>query len=167
MPRLFVVSGLPGAGKTTLARALSQFHGAVHLQTDEWLSAQRLDLLDATLRRRTERMLWRHAQVLLDAGVDVILDFGAWSRLERERFRRGARGLGAEVELHCLDVPLEVRVRRVAARAASRSGAYGAAAEPTATQQRDWQERYWQPADDAERASYDSPLPLPPLLPGA
>lgn len=154
MPRLFVLAGMPGAGKSTLARRLAAAHEAVHLETDAWLSAQQLDLLDAPLRRRTERLLWAHAQELLRVGTSVVLDLGAWSRVERERYRRGARALGAAVELHCLDVPLEERVRRVAARGRSRTGA----AEPTEAQQRAW-ESYWQPADAAELAGYDAPLP--------
>ena len=154
MPRLFVLAGMPGAGKSTLARRLAAAHEAVHLETDAWLSAQQLDLLDAPLRRRTERLLWAHAQELLRLGTSVVLDLGAWSRVERERYRRGARALGAAVELHCLDVPLEERVRRVAARGRARTGA----AEPTEAQQRAW-ESCWQPADAAELAGYDAPLP--------
>ena len=156
------MAGMPGAGKSTLARQLAETHGAVHLETDAWLAAQGLDLLDAPLRRRTERQLWAHAQDLLRLGMSVVLDMGAWSRVERERYRRGARALEVEIELHCLDVDVEERVGRVASRAARASaGAPGAsAAEPTEAQQRAWQ-AYWQPAGPEELAAYDSPLPLP------
>ncbi|QWC84980.1 ATP-binding protein [Nocardioidaceae bacterium] len=160
MTRLFVVAGMPGAGKTTRAAALAVRHDAVHLQTDAWLSAQGLDLLDAPLRRRTERQLWRHGRDLLGRRVSVVLDFGAWSRLERERYRRGARELGVAVELHCLDVPLEERVRRVTARAASAAAAGRAVAEPTAAEQAAWA-TLWQPATPDELAAYDPPIAPP------
>jgi predicted kinase len=40
-------------------------------------------------------------------GLDVILEFGFWSRQERAFFRSAAEALGVEVELRYLDVGLE------------------------------------------------------------
>jgi predicted kinase len=42
-PWLLALSGLPGTGKTTIARALSEKSGAAHL---------RIDTIEAALRRR-------------------------------------------------------------------------------------------------------------------
>ncbi len=156
MTRLFVVAGLPGAGKTTLARRLAVAHVAVHLGCDDWLGALDLDLLDARLRRRAERRLWAHAQELLARGVSVVVDFGSWSRLERDRFRRTARRLGVDVELHALDVPTDERWRRVQRRSVE---AGLADAVPSRAQLASLED-YWQAADDDERAAYDAPLPL-------
>lgn len=39
MPRLILVCGLPGAGKTTLARRLADEVPAVRLSGDEWMVA--------------------------------------------------------------------------------------------------------------------------------
>jgi predicted kinase len=48
--------------------------------------------------------------------MDVILDFGFWSRQERESFRAQARLLGARTEVRFLNVPKEVLRQRLAER---------------------------------------------------
>ncbi len=39
--------------------------------------------------------------------MNVILDYGLWSREERDLFRARAEALGARVELHALELPLD------------------------------------------------------------
>src|SRR5919107_5024025 len=112
MPRLILMCGLPGAGKTTQAKALAAALPFARLSPDEWLTALGFDLFDAAARDRVEQHLWRHAQDLLRVGVDVILENGFWGRAERDRYRRTARDLGATVHLHYLDVPLDELKRR-------------------------------------------------------
>src|SRR5215831_5956776 len=94
--RLILTCGLPGAGKTALARRLAADRSAVCLTKDEWL--------------------WRLAQEILRLGLSVVLDFGLWARIERDEMRSAARGLGVGVELHFLDVPIDELWRRIEAR---------------------------------------------------
>jgi predicted kinase len=63
-----------------------------------------------------EAALWDLAARLLTLGVDVILDFGFWSRSEREEFRSRAAQLGAGSEIHFTYVPKEELLTRLAAR---------------------------------------------------
>jgi predicted kinase len=49
-PRLIIVCGLPGSGKTTLAKALENRFCAVRFCPDDWLGALSLDLYDETPR---------------------------------------------------------------------------------------------------------------------
>ena len=123
MATLFLICGLPGSGKTTLAKQIERDHHALRLTPDEWIV--RLfgsDLTPPTLdwcRDPVEAIQWEVAERALILGIDVILDFGFWSRSEREEFRARARGVGARSEVHFLDVSREVLSARLAARNAN------------------------------------------------
>jgi predicted kinase len=114
--RLMLTCGLPGAGKTTLATHLAADRGAVRLTSDEWLWALGSTPWDTPTHEKMERQLWQLAQQILRLGLSVVLDFGLWSRAERDEMRSVARGLGVGVELHYLDVPVDELWRRIEAR---------------------------------------------------
>jgi len=115
-PRMILMCGLPGAGKTTVARSLATELGAVRLCPDEWLTELGFDVFDESARDRVERRLWAHAEDLLAMQAVVILENGFWSRAERDEKRLRARALGAAIELRYLAVPSEELHRRVASR---------------------------------------------------
>ena len=114
--RLILTCGLPGAGKTTLARQLAADRSAVRLTKDEWLWALGSTPWDARTQEKVEHELWRLAQEILRLGLSVVLDFGLWARSERDEMRSVARGLSVGVELHYLNVPAEELWRRIDAR---------------------------------------------------
>ena len=60
-----------------------------------------------------EKLQWKLAQDLLTLGHNVIIEWGTWTRSERDALRAGARALGAAVELHFLDAPVEVLFERI------------------------------------------------------
>lgn len=119
-PTLHLISGMIGAGKTTLAVQLAARTGALRLSPDEGIKAMASDPADRreadALRDRIEALQWQIAMRVLRAGEDVILENGFWFRDERLRYLSEARGVGAAVELHFLDVALDELQARVARR---------------------------------------------------
>lgn len=151
--RLILTCGLPGAGKTVLARQLAADRGAVRLTKDEWLTALGSSPWDTQARERVERELWRLAQEILRLGLSVVLDFGLWPRSERDELRTTARALGVGVELHYLDVPAEELWRRIDARNSQPPWD----SEPIRRDDLDRWVRAFQAPDAAELALFDPP----------
>jgi predicted kinase len=115
-PRLIIVCGLPGSGKTTLAKAIEGRLDAIRFSPDEWMADLSLDLYDEERRAKIEGLQWKLAQQLLALGQVVIIEWGTWGRSERNALRLGARALGATVELHYLSAPEQVLFERIARR---------------------------------------------------
>jgi len=116
MTTLHVVVGLPGAGKTTLARRLEAELPALRLTPDEWMVPLFGEPEAGGKRDDVEGLLIRVALRTLTLGVDVVLDFGVWSRDERTCLRHLAADVGAMTRLHYLPVEPEQQWRRLAAR---------------------------------------------------
>jgi predicted kinase len=121
--------GLPCSGKTTLARQLEREYAALRLTLDEWhirLYGQDAAEEEHGARHELiEAIQWDVATRALVLGVDVILDFGCWVRVQRDEYRLRAEQLGAEFRIHYLDTPKQVLLSRLAARNANLpSGAF-------------------------------------------
>ena len=111
--RLVLICGLPGAGKTTLAKQLAHQLRAVRLCPDEWKHDLGIDYYDDEARARLEHRLWLLAEELLTLGQHVIMENGFWARPERDELRRAGHAVGATVELHYLAAPVEELWRRL------------------------------------------------------
>lgn len=125
-PRLVLVGGLPGSGKTTLAASIGPALGAQVISSDrvrrETGSAFGEERYSDAARARVYGRLCDRAAAALAMGQSVVLD-ATWSsaarRAEAEAVARGAwAGL---VELYC-DCPADERRRRVADRLAAYAG---------------------------------------------
>ncbi len=121
MTTLHVVVGLPGAGKTTLAKRLEAELPALRLTPDEWMVPLFGESEAGGKRDAVEGLLIGVAMRSLRLGVDVVLDFGVWSRDERTGLRHLAADVGSVTRLHYLSVEPEEQWRRLAARDDPRS----------------------------------------------
>jgi predicted kinase len=70
-------------------------------------------LWDDEFRGRLEAQMWMLAQHLLAKGQSVVLDYGYWTRSERDEKRLFARSLGVKVELHYLEFSIEELEQRL------------------------------------------------------
>jgi predicted kinase len=154
---LFVLVGLPGAGKTTRARQLEWQRGALRLTPDEWMIPLFGEPLADGGRDVLEgRFVWLALRALR-LGVDVVLDFGVWSRDERSALRALAAEAGARCELVYLPVDEVEQHRRVADR---RGTAPGTTFPMTPEDLSRYREVFEAP-DDEELAAAAIPAPPP------
>jgi predicted kinase len=87
MAMLFLIVGLPGAGKTMRAKSLAAEHAALRLTPDAWMIPLFGDPQPAGKRDVLEgRFIWVALEALR-LGTNVVLDFGFWGRDERSSLR--------------------------------------------------------------------------------
>lgn len=125
-PRLVVIAGLSGSGKSWLGMRMSWRLGAVHVRSD--VERKRIAGLPPHARsaagvdsalyapERTAAVYDRLAQIggqLLEAGFDVILDATALRRRQRAILAGAARGHGATVHLLWCEAPEPVLRERI------------------------------------------------------
>lgn len=152
--RLVVITGLPGSGKTTLAIRLAAEMPAVRMCPDDWMQAAGIDLWDTTARAAIERFQFDLSLDLLGRGQHVVIEWGVWSRSERDELRDAARAIGATVELRHTSAEPEELWRRIVER--DLEGRWGSRSIER-HELDDWLEVYEPPTAD-EFASYDPPL---------
>lgn len=105
--------GLPGSGKTTLAKRLEAQGRGIRLCTDDWQMELGVDHTDTDFHDRLQRLVYRHALSLLSQGVSVILEDGLWTAGERAEKFRDARACGSGIEFHVFDVPYDTLWNRL------------------------------------------------------
>jgi len=118
-PTLYVMVGLPASGKSTRAKEIEEERRALRLTPDEWMiplfghhnADGKRDALEG-------RFVWLALQALRN-GIDVVLDFGVWSKGERTALRSMAAEAGASCELVYLEIDEQEQCLRRDGRAAS------------------------------------------------
>ena len=150
--RLFVLTGLPGSGKTTLASALAATLPACRMCPDDWMMASGIDLWDEAARARIEAFQADLSLELLRAGQNVVIEWGLWACGERDALREAGRRIGAQVELHYLTAEVDEFWRRIVKR--DLEGRWGSRSIER-PELDEWARKYEPPTDDEFRA-YDS-----------
>ncbi len=119
MGTLFLMVGLPGAGKTTRARELAAAHRALQLTPDEWMIPLFGEPEAGGKRDVLEGRLICVALQALGLGTSVVLDFGFWGRDERSALRWLAGSAGASCQVVYVSVDRDAQLTRIAHRQAS------------------------------------------------
>ena len=154
---LFLMVGLPGAGKTTLAKELALAHRALRLTPDEWMIPLFGDSMADGKRDVLEGRLVSVAIRALRLGTGVVLDFGLWGRDERSALRWLARSAGAACQVIYLPVARDVQLARIAHRQATAPDQTFPMTEADVDA---WRQRFQEP--DASELGAD-PVPGPPV----
>lgn len=121
---IYLIVGLPGAGKTTRAMELEVSESALRLTPDDWQmaifradsprqwrSAERADHRDRIEGKLVEAGL-RAARL----GINVVLDFGLWAKDERSALRWMADSVGVRAQVVYVPIDYEEQRRRMAHR---------------------------------------------------
>jgi predicted kinase len=111
--RLHILCGLPCSGKTRLSRELEAAEPALNLCSDTWISRIVTDGYDKRARDEVEAIQLELATRALQLGVNVILQWGFWSRADRQKAVAAATSVGAQAQIHFLDVPLAELLHRL------------------------------------------------------
>lgn len=111
MPKAILICGKLASGKSFYSEKLRRKEHAVVLSVDEITLAlfdSRLGDMHEEICARTQQHLFQKSLEVLEAGVNIILDWGFWQKRSRDEARAFYETRGIPCETHYIDVPNEI-----------------------------------------------------------
>lgn len=107
MAKVYLICGKICCGKTTYAQKLCKEKNAVLLSVDEIMLAlfgQHCGDRHDEYVERTEKYLLNKSMELISKDINVVLDWGFWTKAEREPAKGFYKSRNIECELHHIDI---------------------------------------------------------------
>ena len=107
MAKVFMTCGKICCGKTTYAKRLCTDHNAVLLSVDEItlaLFGQHCGDKHDEYVEKTEKYLFNKSLELIKNDISVVLDWGFWTKKERESAKEFYKSRSIECELHYIEI---------------------------------------------------------------
>lgn len=155
---VYLIVGLPGAGKTTRAKELEISAPALRLTPDEWQIMLFGDQNPPDERDLVEGKLIQIGMRAAELGIHVVFDFGFWGKDERSALRWIAGTVGARSQVIYLPTDRAEQRRRVSNRFATTPDQTFHMSDEELEQ---WRAQFQAPDDDELGRS-----PIPPVPPG-
>ncbi|MBP7807166.1 ATP-binding protein [Candidatus Saccharibacteria bacterium] len=115
-PTFALFCGLPGSGKTTLAKQLEKQGKGIRICTDDWQEDLAMQHDNQEFHGLLRNRLYAHALELLKNGQSIILEDGLWMVRDRTEKLEGAQASGAVTELHFFDLTFDQLWSRIQVR---------------------------------------------------
>lgn len=155
---VYLIVGLPAAGKTTRARELESRTPALRLTPDEWQIVLFGDENPLDKRDLVEGKLIQLGMRAAHLGINVVLDFGFWTKDERSALRWIAGAVGARSRVVYLPIEPDEQRRRATHRFASTPGQTFHMSDAELEQ---WRARFQAPDGEELRDGQIPPAPSP------
>lgn len=159
MPKVHLIEGPVGAGKSTFAKSMVLRSGGIHVPLDEWFAKlfspdrPTTDFVSWYIERkkRLHELIWSHARNIVASGKDAILELGLIQRQSRVAFYQQVIDEGIDLAVHVLDAPREVRRLRVQRRNAERGPTFSMIVPDTVFEAAS---DMWEPPDEIELSTF-------------
>ena len=122
MAKVFLICGKICSGKSTYSEKLRKEHSAVLLSIDEItlsLFGQHCGEKHDDYVERAEKYLFEKSLEILEIGTSVVLDWGFWTKEERDYAKAFYKSRNIDCEFHYIDINDEEWARRLTKRNAA------------------------------------------------
>ena len=116
MANLIIICGLPGVGKTTVAKKIANKNGAILLRTDVIRKKLKETGYSKKARKSVYDEMFRRARLLLKEGRNVVLDGTFYSQKWRQAAKNVAKSLKANFKIAEVVCSQEMVKKRLAKR---------------------------------------------------